>query len=145
MDHSSSFLWMIAWWIALSTSRFLQETLYDFLVLFSLCNETTTVKTVLSEVKASEWSPCFSARNFCSTGSYSRCSLLIPSIPFRKMILKFDKHGSPQIGQISRLSIIDYYYIFTIYLSLLIPDRIMKAPFACKIQSSWKLRNSVNE
>ena len=54
------------------------------------------------------------------------------------MVLKFDKHGLRQIGQIFGLFIIKYYYIFTILLSLLTSERAMKASFGCKIKSCKK-------
>ena len=47
--------------------------------LFSLCNDTTTVKAVLSQVKLSRWSPFFLVRNFCATRRYSRCSYVVLS------------------------------------------------------------------
>ena len=61
------------------------------------------------------------------------------------MVVEFDKPGSWQIEQVLGLSIIEYYYILTISLSLLISERTMKAPFAYEIESSRKSRNSVNE
>ena len=61
------------------------------------------------------------------------------------MVLKFHKHGSLQIGHILGFSIIDYYYIVAFSLSSLITERTMKALSAYKIQSSSKLKNSVNQ
>ena len=51
---------------------------------------------------------------------------MIPSVPFWKMVLKFDKHGLWQIGQILGLSITEYYYIFTLSLPLPISKRVIK-------------------
>ena len=42
------------------------------------------------------------------------------------MVLKFDKHGLWQIGQILGLSITEYYYIFTLSLPLPISKRVIK-------------------
>ena len=61
------------------------------------------------------------------------------------MVLKLDKHGSWQIGQTFGLSIVEYYYIFTTSLFLLLSERTMKALFAYEIQYIRTFRNSVNE
>ena len=124
-----------------------RDIAWFFSFLFPLCNKTTTVKTVLSEDKPSGWSRCFPVRNFCATGRYSRCScvvvpetnvkmhskcyckidifslltLLIPSAPFWKIVLKFDKHGLRQIDRswvFSLLNITTPLLCFYLYLYL---------------------------
>ena len=158
MDYSSSFLPKIAWWTALSTSQFLQETLYDFLVFFSL---SVSKNSHSRNSQPSGWSPCFPVRNFSATGRYSRCSYVVLSatnlnmhsrchckiiifcllisltlaVSFWKMVLKFDKYGSRQIEQILGLSIIKHYYIFAILLSLLISEKTLKAPLHMKYKA----------
>ena len=65
---------------------------------------------------------------------------MILSAPFCKIVLKFDKHGLRQIGKILGLSTIIYYYNFTMSLSLLIPERTMKAylHIKYKVAGNWQ-------
>ena len=80
MAHSS-----LSAWLLINLSVLTRDITRFLSFLFSLCNKITTVKTVLSEVKPSGWSPCFPVKNFCTTGRYSKCSCVILSATNVKM------------------------------------------------------------